>query len=173
MKTAESPEFDNDVEDSPIDDEEFIDHRNRVFLALAWIGGFGYLGWMAYNMPVGEATDPGPGFFPLAVSIVGFVSSLLVFLESSFKLKRQGQGRGPDRTSKSVWIFVGLLVLFAALLPMLGFYIGAVLFGISSVRVIGGISWAKSSLYGALIGAITAALAIELLGIRVQAWPWS
>lgn len=152
-------------------DEEFTDHRKRLLFAAGCLLGFGFLGWMAYNMPVGRATDPGPGFFPLIVSAVGLGSSFLVLLESSIRLRRTGQERGPEGTSPAVLLFAGLLVLFAVLIPLIGFYISAAAFSVASVRIIGGCSWLKSTVVGALIGAVTSVLAIEVLNIRLQSWP--
>lgn len=90
-------------------------------------GAFYYL---ALQFPVSEIDDLGPAFWPkiLCVALIGL--SVLLAVESFVKYGKEDVAVQFLTTTwqKTTWKAVGILVLFVALIKLLGFYPAAFLF---------------------------------------------
>ncbi|MFC9691839.1 tripartite tricarboxylate transporter TctB family protein [Kribbella sp. NPDC056951] len=105
----------------------------------AAIGVFGLLGSLALGL--GKLTAPGPGLWPFAVSVLITVLSVVLALTGR-------HGTDTERfTGASVLtaVSVASLVLFAVLLPVIGFEIPSVLLVFGWMRFLGKESWVSSA----------------------------
>ncbi|SEH00129.1 Tripartite tricarboxylate transporter TctB family protein [Nonomuraea solani] len=112
------------------------------------VGVLGAVG--SYALGLGRLTAPGPGLWPFAISVVIVVlSAVLVFT-----------GRGlqdTERFSKASLLTAGglvTLVVWAALLPVIGFEIPSLLLMFVWLRLLGKESWRSSIVVS--IGAVAA-----------------
>ncbi|WP_336203983.1 tripartite tricarboxylate transporter TctB family protein [Nonomuraea sp. LPB2021202275-12-8] len=114
-----------------------ISQITAALVALA-VGVFGAIG--SYALGLGRLTQPGPGLWPFAISVVIIVLSAVLVVT----------GRGledAERFSKaSLLTTVGVvtLVLLAALLPVIGFEIPSLLLVFVWLRWLGKESWRSS-----------------------------
>lgn len=105
--------------------------------------GLGYVA-IAWQMPQGKASLPGPGFYPFLVGLMlVLTSAAYVGLEL---LPRRAGGARPDEAGSQepvppvapkVLQLVGLLLLFGFLLSYAGYLIASTLLVFFSVRVFG------------------------------------
>lgn len=106
-----------------------------VALAVGVLGAIG-----SYGLGLGELTQPGPGLWPFAISVVIAVLSVVLLIT----------GRGLQDTERfsraSLQTVIGLvtLVALAALLPLIGFEIPALLLMLVWLRWLGKESWRSS-----------------------------
>ncbi|MEV4168146.1 tripartite tricarboxylate transporter TctB family protein [Nonomuraea sp. NPDC049709] len=112
------------------------------------VGVLGAVG--SYALGLGQLTQPGPGLWPFAISVVIIVLSATLVVT----------GRGLQDTERfsrsSLLTLVGLvtLVLLAALLPVIGFEIPSLLLMFVWLRWLGRESWRSSIVIS--IGAVVA-----------------
>lgn len=76
----------------------------------------------ATNYSMGSSARPGPGYFPLLLSVIlAILGAILLFKSLTFETE------GGDRIGAIAWrpllIIVGAIVLFGAMLPRLGLFI--------------------------------------------------
>lgn len=120
--------------------------RRRTVLAIAIVGlGFVVIAYSASQLKVGVVADPGPGFWPLACSIIGTVCCLIAIADTVFgRATTETQdsledGKPPIRW-RSLALFVLVSAAFLAFYPLLGFVATALpftfllLWGVSRVR---------------------------------------
>lgn len=120
----------------------------------------------AYNMPQGDLASPGPGMFPVAVGCLCVLASVVVVLEAV--LSQQDAGgldlpRGFEL--RQVVIFMGTLVGFIVVLPLLGFVISASLYAAACLKFLGPCSWIRAGAYGVVMGIATAFLFGDVLAL--------
>jgi hypothetical protein len=109
-----------------------------IFLAAGLYGLVFSLG-----LPLGRWNEPGPGVFPLAISVLLCVSGILWFIRGSKKGERSGIAvrQGPFQQFSTVIRIVGLTALFIGMLELAGYlvtsilYLFALFFWVSRYRV--------------------------------------
>ena len=108
---------------------------------------FGFTGMvLSLNLSLGSLTDPAPGFFPFVVSLITTVLSAAQIVLG----RRGGDGEKFSRYSVTVvWGVISLLV-FVAVLPLIGFEIPALLLSFVWMKWLGGESWRSAILYSVL-----------------------
>lgn len=108
---------------------------------------FGIAGMaLSVNLSLGSLTDPAPGFFPFVVSLITTVLSAAQIVLG----RRGGDGEKFSRYSVTVvWGVISLLV-FVAVLPLIGFEIPALLLSFVWMKWLGGESWRSAILYSVL-----------------------
>ena len=108
---------------------------------------FGVAGMvLSLNLSLGSLTDPAPGFFPFVVSLITTVLSAAQIVLG----RRGGDGEKFSRYSVTVvWGVISLLV-FVAVLPLIGFEIPALLLSFVWMKWLGGESWRSAILYSVL-----------------------
>lgn len=132
----------------------------------------GYL-VMALRMPQGSMASPGPGTFPTGVGILAVVVSLIVIIEAALGRSESGSVSWPKgHELKQCLIFLGTLVGYVLLLPLLGHYITSTLFVTAFLRLAGSVSWARSIFFGLIMGAGVTFIFTELLDIALPKGFW-
>ncbi|HSB67988.1 MAG TPA: tripartite tricarboxylate transporter TctB family protein [Candidatus Methylomirabilis sp.] len=126
--------------------------------------GIGYAG-MAWWMPRGNISYPGPGFFPALVGLFMILTSAGCLVQAIASGKSQDPSAVRDtpeaqagRTTPSAgkaWGLLGLLVAYALFLKSLGFLIAIFLFLLASIRIFGYRRWLPSLGITAAIAAIS------------------
>lgn len=108
---------------------------------------FGIAGMvLSVNLSLGSLTDPAPGFFPFVVSLITTVLSAAQVVLG----RRGGDGEKFSRYSVTVvWGVISLLV-FVAVLPLIGFEIPALLLSFVWMKWLGGESWRSAILCSVL-----------------------
>jgi len=134
-----------------------------VFLAI-FIGYY----FMASAMPSGSMESPGAGLFPGWIGIAGIAISLIVIGEAVIGRSESGEIAFPKGNDlKNLVVFFGMLVLYVLLLPVLGIYIGSILFGIAFLRIVGDVAWLRSIIIGGLMGFVLPFFFDAVLGLRL------
>ena len=95
------------------------------------------------RLPLGRWNEPGPGVFPLAISVLLFISGILWFIRGGERGRREGieMRQNPLQQFSTVIRIVGLTALFIGLLEPLGYlgtsilYLFALFFWVSRYRV--------------------------------------
>ncbi|MEV4801425.1 tripartite tricarboxylate transporter TctB family protein [Nonomuraea sp. NPDC049421] len=127
-----------------------------VALVVGLLGAAG-----SYALGLGALTQPGPGLWPFAISVVIVVLSAVLLVT--------GRGlRDTERFSRaSLQTVVGLvtLVLLAALLPVIGFEIPSALLMFVWLRWLGKESWRSSIVIS--IGAVAAFYVLFVLLLQI------
>ena len=132
-------------------------------VACALTLAFGIAGMvLSLNLSLGSLTDPAPGFFPFVVSLITTVLSAAQIVLG----RRGGDGEKFSRYSVTVvWGVISLLV-FVAVLPLIGFEIPALLLSFVWMKWLGGESWRSAILYSALT--VIAFYLIFVVALRTQ-----
>ena len=127
--------------------------------------GIGYEG-MAWWMPRGSLSYPGPGFFPVIVGL------FLILTAAGCVIQAFTAGMSPDPSAAGgklagehaptarpcagkAWGLLGLLAAYALFLKPLGFLIAIFLFLLVSIRIFGYRRWLPSLGFTAAIAAIS------------------
>lgn len=122
----------------------------------------GFVLLLASNLPTGTPRTPGPGLWPLTVSVVlVLLSALLVGLR--------------DHSGQEVWthgsvIVVGAIVsllVFILLFPLIGFTVPAIALSLLWLRVIGRERWVSALLLAVIAPILLFLLFDEVLGVRL------
>ena len=128
---------------------------------------------MALRMPQGELSSPGPGMFPMGVGVAAIVVSVIVVFESLLGRSESGSISWPrGHELKQCGIFLGTLVGFVLLLPLLGQYISATLYVALFLKFAGRLSWIRAIIFGLVIGAGLTFIFSELLDIALPRGIW-
>lgn len=119
-----------------------------VFLAI-FIGYF----LEANGMDSGTLHRPGAGMYPFWIGLAGIAISVVVIVESAATRADSGKIDYPKgRDLRNTLIFVGMLLVFILVLPVLGMYISATLFALVFLKVIGEVSWMRTVIIGLIMG---------------------
>jgi len=132
-------------------------------VACALTLAFGVAGMvLSLNLSLGSLTDPAPGFFPFVISLITTVLSA-----AQIVLGRRG-GDGEKFSLYSVTVVWGVisLLVFVAVLPIIGFEIPALLLSFVWMKWLGGESWRSAILYSALT--VVAFYLIFVVALRTQ-----
>lgn len=124
-----------------------------LFAFALWLGVWGFAPLKARPLPLRDALGPGPGFFPLWLSIVGMALGALLLLETA---RRPPPEPGtpsliPDLGALArIGAVVALLALAALALEPLGFRITAAAFSVLALVALGIRSPVALLVFGAL-----------------------
>ena len=132
-----------------------LDRSAVVFIAL---GLFVII--KTQQMQIGSFTEPGPGLYPLLVGAV-------LFVLSCFSLFVSGADTEPDRTARSRYVYLVLVILvaFRLLLPLVG-YTGAVSFlFVVLLKFVAGQKWPFSLILAGVFTAATYLVFVQWLAI--------
>jgi putative tricarboxylic transport membrane protein len=124
----------------------------------------------AFSLPMGTMAQPGAALFPLVVGGATMVISVLTIAEARFTTKVTGdvEHPAPGRT-RLVLAMSGAIIGYLLVLPFIGPYLAAGLFGALAVLLLRDGSRWKSVLYGAVLGLVITYVFVELLGVRLAA----
>jgi putative tricarboxylic transport membrane protein len=134
-------------------------------LALAVLTASGVYLASAWPLPQGTLARPGPGFYPLAVALLGTIVAL-VWAISAFRgapaMSSVSMLEGPSRTR--VGATAALLVGFCLLLPWTGYVVASLLFTGLMLRGLGA-AWRSSVVIGLGTAAVSYYVFATLLGV--------
>jgi hypothetical protein len=101
---------------------------------------FGYTTIRAWQMGIGDLNAPGSGLWPFAISVVGLTMSVVLLVRGT--TWETGVGGSP----RWVGVTVVTFVVYASLLPVLGFIVATVPLCFVLTRFVGGAGWRTSVL---------------------------
>ena len=143
-----------------------------VIGVVALLASIGYL-VMALRMPLGTMASPGPGTFPTGVGILAIICSLIVIGESVIGKSESGTVSWPKgHELKLCGIFMGSLLGYVLLLPLLGHYVTSSIYVFAFLRFAGRLSWTRSAIVGLIMGAGLTFVFTELLDIALPLGIW-
>ncbi|MGW4798497.1 tripartite tricarboxylate transporter TctB family protein [Nonomuraea sp. NPDC004297] len=129
-----------------------------ALVALA-VGVFGAVG--SYALGLGRLTQPGPGLWPFAISVVIVVLSVVLLLTGRHLRDTERFSRSSLQTAAGVVSLVGLAVL----LPVIGFEIPSLLLMFVWLRLLGKESWRSSIVIS--FGAVAAFYVLFVLLLQI------
>jgi hypothetical protein len=130
-------------------------------IAFAW-------GATAYNF--GSSARPGPGYFPFGLGIILALLGALILFES-LTIEVEGGDKIGAWPIKQAGIITFAVVLFGALLPMLGLALTLpILIGVSSLAS-GEFNWKEVLLNTVILTVGSWGIFIKGLGLTIPLWP--
>jgi len=96
--------------------------------------------WSSTSLSMGKASRPGPGFLPFGLALILIILSIAL-IAKSWKKEEQSVPFWPERGWLRPLLGVGIFLLYAALLPPLGFILTTFFFLICWMWVIERIRW--------------------------------
>jgi putative tricarboxylic transport membrane protein len=124
------------------------------------LGVFGAV--VSFGLGIGSLSDPGAGLWPFAISVAMVVASVIALLRA----KQDDDVEAFDRGILPVVLSVASLIVYAALLPMIGFEIPTVLLLVFWIKVLGKEGWRP-----AVTVAVVATVAVYALFVLLFAVP--
>jgi len=116
----------------------------------------------------------GPGAFPLIIAIllgvVGVALTLLNFRSALVLARNLRRGGTPQLVR--VLILLGSIVLYAIILPVVGFTVASAALFTVSARLLGSPHRWRLPLYGIVIAGLITLLFDRLIGLTLPAGPW-
>lgn len=137
-----------------------------ITTAVIALGGAGIV--LSLRLGVGTPAQPGPGLWPLvAASIVTVCAALLMVTEKSTADYERFGSRAPRVAGA-----IASLVVFAAVVELLGMPIASGLLMLYWLRALGGQSWLVSLSVAIAGPAVAYALFVSALGVQLPVWPY-
>ncbi|MFI7496715.1 tripartite tricarboxylate transporter TctB family protein [Kocuria sp. M4R2S49] len=124
------------------------------------LGVFGAV--VSFGLGIGSLGDPGAGLWPFAISLAMIVASVTALLRA----RQDEDVEAFDRGIVPVALSVASLLVYAALLPVIGFEIPTVLLLVFWIKILGKEGWRP-----ALTVAVVATVAVYALFILLFAVP--
>ncbi len=126
----------------------------------------------ALRLPDSDETV-GPAAAPLLVGVLLLVVGLGLVVQGR---RSMGVWEYSEHTTKQQWLrlaaVVGTLVLYAALVPYLGFVVSSTLLFTTSALLLGAPNRTRALAYGWIVAAVVFLVFDELIGITLPAGPW-
>ncbi|MEX5297387.1 tripartite tricarboxylate transporter TctB family protein [Kocuria sp. CPCC 205292] len=117
---------------------------------------------VAFGLGIGSLSDPGAGLWPFAISLAMVAASVIALLRA----KQDDDVEAFDGGVLPVALSVASLLVYAGLLPVIGFEIPTVLLLVFWIRVLGKEGWRP-----AVTVAVVATVAVYALFVLVFAVP--
>lgn len=111
------------------------------------------------TLPFGHLSFPGPGLWPVLLTTVGLVASLILFLRG-----RDIPVLAEDQSGRRLLMYLACIVLYAPLYSLIGFVPASALVLVVLVRFAGGFGW-TATVTAALAGP---ALVYAVFGIGLE-----
>ena len=125
--------------------------------------------WISREMPTGEFSVPGPGFFPTLIGILFCFITLVLGIKSLFKkeINQCVQIGHPY-----IWSTIITIIILSFLYEGLGFLITITIFVGILLKILSPLGW-KRSLFWGIVAAISSYLFFHfLLGIQLPSARW-
>jgi putative tricarboxylic transport membrane protein len=125
-------------------------------LALGIAAAFG-----SWDLGVGSLTNPGPGLWPLVVSAVLIIAGAVVAVRP---------GEGPEAIGRDAWVVVVAclsLVVFTAVIPVVGLELPMIALLAFWMRVFGGEPWRTTVTVSVGVTVVVYAVFILALGVAL------
>ena len=134
---------------------------------LAIVAGGLASAWRSSQYEIGTMTQMGPGYFPLALSVIFALLGACIAVPALF---RAGTGIAPDW--KNLFFVLAAMIVFALSIQRLGIFIATVA-AIAVVGLAGRITFPGSIALGIALSVLAWLIFILGLGMTIPAWPWS
>ncbi|MGJ9413701.1 tripartite tricarboxylate transporter TctB family protein [Aeromicrobium sp. CF4.19] len=152
-----------------------LDQRSQGRLVVGFMslaGAVGYM-WQAGQLPLGDMRSPGPGMYPMGVGVLWMLASAVVLGEALFSKADVGDVDLPiGRARRQALIFMGTLVVFVLVLPLIGFPIAATLYAVACLKFLGALTWVRSIVYGVAMGVVVSFVFGWLLAVPLPVAGW-
>lgn len=125
------------------------------------LGGLGAV--LSWRLGVGELADPGPGLWPLIVSVAMVAIGLALLVTAVHDTSTESFTRGMTGTLVAALSLLG----YTAVIEHIGFEIPTVLLAVVWLKVIGSETWRSTLLVGVLSAAALHLIFVELLGVNL------
>lgn len=125
----------------------------------------GWFGALALDMSVGDFAMPGPGLFPFMLAALLALVAVALLVRA-----RHARSTEAERVSllpPNVLVAVGSLLIATALFENCGFLIAAMALLSFLFRALGGLTWPRAVLAGAVAAGIAWMLFVQLLGVQL------
>jgi putative tricarboxylic transport membrane protein len=124
----------------------------------------------SWRLGLGDASQPGPGFFPfwLSVALAASAAALATGVGRLAGVQPGAEGIGGIPLSLRVFI---VLCVYCALLIPAGYIAATLFFFAVEARLIENVSWPRAALYGAIATAVSYGMFI-LLDVQLPAGLW-
>lgn len=123
-----------------------------IFIGLVWICCLIYT-IAAFGLPFGSLQEPGPGFLPVIIGILGIILSSVVLFNEIKTLSKKKEEPIPY-IWKVIWFIISITI-YVFLLPLLGYIIGTIALSIALFKIMGMKNWIMIGLGGAALGLIS------------------
>lgn len=137
-------------------------------IALFLFGGITAL--LSLQLPLGTLRAPGTGLFPLALGIVLMTLAAAHAVQLHLSRPKTPAEPAKDGATRRVALFVGVVALGTALLPVIGYIATAFLLMLGLLRVLG-VRWGTAALIAALSAAGSHLLFVLWLKIPMPPGP--
>lgn len=127
------------AEEPPPADGEYARRLNAIVSAVLILLGAG-TALLSWRLGIGSAAEPGPGMWPLIVSIAMIVLAVV-------QLIRPTERGAEERFTADAWLVVagvGTLVVYAALFERVGFEVPTIALLVVWLKVLGRESWVST-----------------------------
>lgn len=126
-----------------------------------------FAAFYAQRYELGSLQRMGPGYFPVALGVILAILGVFVLVPALFR-----QGTKIHIQWKSLIWVIASLVVFAALLDVLGLIITSVLTVIAG-SMASDLTWKPKLILAACVALITYVIFSFGLGMLMPVWPWS
>jgi putative tricarboxylic transport membrane protein len=111
------------------------------------------VGWLSFQMPLGNLSKPGPGLFPLSLSTILALLSVLLWIETRLvKSSRERiESKIGERQSLGLLLTIGSLLAYALLLEFVGFVICTLVILFVLFHFVGKQKWWAASIGSILV----------------------
>lgn len=134
--------------------------HHLVTLVVCALALFGLVA--AWRMSVGTPGDPGPGFWPMVLSL-----AILLFTVCAWAGGRAADDYEDWRgTAASLLPALATMVAFVVLFPLVGFLLPGILFLVVWLRFLSGESWRMTATVALAAPTCVYLLFVEALGVR-------
>lgn len=153
--------------------DEPIRRLGSVVICSASLSVAAFYTWMAFDMPGGSFSSPGAGTWPRIVGTAWIVISLIALFESLKAVRVSPQDLLPTGdTAKRVLTFFGMTIVYVLSIPFVGIYIANTVYAVCSIKFLKSTWNIKATLIGALLAIAISLTFVEVLEVRLPAFPW-
>lgn len=132
----------------------------------------GYL-LMAFQMPFGSSGDPGPGMWPRIVGVGWVLISAVAVIDSLKKTAVSNEDPFPrGEKLRLLLLFIASTIAYVVLIPFIGAYFTAPIYTFFLIGLLRGKWDIRAAIYGVIFGVPVSFIFIELLQVRLTAFPW-
>lgn len=143
-----------------------------VLAAVSLVVSIGYV-LMAFDMPGGSMSNPGPGMWPRTIGIAWVAISVIALAESLRPAPTAESDLFPSgKKLKLVLLFSASTLSYVVAIPIIGIYMSSGLFAIVIMGIMQEKWTIKTVIYGILFGGGVSFIFVEILSVRLPGFPW-
>jgi putative tricarboxylic transport membrane protein len=144
------------------------DHVGGVFFAV--VGIFFFL--LSRDLPVGKLTQPGPGIFPIVLSLLLFTAGLIIFFSTAKENSKTDWRKGMSNLAKPAGIVL-LTLVYIVLMNRLGYLLTSFIYLFSLFLLVCRYKWFFAAGLSGILAAASWIFFGKVLGIQLPPGPWN